>query len=494
MQAYPWVSKANKVFSIILCLQALVAVAIGIYMSSFVSSLLISGVVLTFPLYLVRTQPFAPITRHAVGIAAQALTALHIQLSMGLVEMHFEIFTLLAVLSWYRDWRVFVSSVGFIAVHHISFFVLQSNGAGIYIFQEDYVMFSILLLHAFFAIAEGAVLGIMAQQNKSEALKSLDLQRGVDLVLENSDCIALNAGCAVDPERKSPFGKLLGTFKDTIANVLDTNSHVNVNVQTLNEVNQAVKHATNQSVSEVAMIATAIQQMTVTINDVALRTTEVGTASETALASTVDAKETIVNVSGDVVELKAQLHSMSDIVSSLDNKTQQISEVMNSIQAVAEQTNLLALNAAIEAARAGEQGRGFAVVADEVRNLAGNTKSSTDKIREVSASLNEDTQTAVKIISSCVELADTSSDSTEASADTMDNLVSLIHQVSDNITSVATAAEQQVATSEEINRITQNLGELAEGNNVEVERSVEALKELNNSIKGANQQLEQFTI
>ena len=402
------------------------------------------------------------------------------------MEIHFEIFTLLAVLSWYRDWRVFVSSVAFIAVHHISFYILQLNGAGIYILQEGYVLFSILLLHAFFAITEGAVLGVMAAKNKVEAIESLKLKRGVDLVLENPDIIALNAGCALDPNQETPFGKLLGAFRDTIASVVNSNSQVNTNIITLNEVNESVKHSSKQSVSQVAMIATAMEQMTLTINDVAQRTTEVGTASDTARKSTVDAKETIVNVSNDVTELKGQLHSMSEIVSSLDNKTQQISEVMNSIQAVAEQTNLLALNAAIEAARAGEQGRGFAVVADEVRNLAGNTKSSTDKIREVSASLNEDTQTAVKIISSCVELADTSANSSASSAGSMDNLVSLIHKVTDNITSVATAAEQQVATSEEINRVTQNLGDLAENNNTEVARSVEALGVLNESINNIN--------
>ena len=75
IQPYPWVTSANKVFSVILCLQAFIAVAVGIYMDAFLSSTLISAIVLVLPLYLIKTQPFAPVTRHALGIAAQALTA-----------------------------------------------------------------------------------------------------------------------------------------------------------------------------------------------------------------------------------------------------------------------------------------------------------------------------------------------------------------------------------------------------------------------------------
>ncbi len=494
MQQYPWIETANKVFTAILAVQALAAIIGGFYVGAALTTIVVVVIAVGLPLFLIATQPFAQVTRHVVGVAAQVLTALHIQLASGLTELHFEIFTLLAVLTWYRDWKVFVSSVAFIAVHHVGFYVMQSNGASLYIFEEGHLLFSILVVHAFFAVSEGAVLGIMASHNHKEAVAGLKLKQAVDIVLADPNNLALDKACDIDPNRQSPFGKLLWTFRDTLNSVQATNQKVNENAEILCDVNKSVENATNQSVADVGMIATAMDEMTTTIGDVARRTNDVGAASTTALQNTEGAKQTIANANHDVVELKAQLQTMSDIVASLDNKTQQISEVMTSIQAVAEQTNLLALNAAIEAARAGEQGRGFAVVADEVRNLAGNTKTSTDRIREVSAELNEDTSTAVNIISQCVELADASSNSSSSAAGSMDSLVSLINDVAENITSVATAAEEQVAASDEINRITQQLSELAQSNSVEVQRSSEALSALNGSIDETTAQLNKFTL
>jgi len=492
MHDYPWIRSANKLFTAVLCLQAIVSVAAGFYVGTVLSTLVLTAIILGFPLFLINTAPFAAITRHAVAVAVQMFTALHIQLSMGLTEVHFEIFTLLALLAWYRDWRIFLSSVGFVAIHHVSFYILQSNGVGVYIFEEDHLLFGILFLHAFFAVSEGAVLGVMAAVNHKEGVRALTLQRSVDLILEDPNEIALNKACDLDPKKQSPFGGLMWTMRDTIQSVLDTNHLVNKNLTALNTVNESVKTSTVESVSEVSAIASAMEEIATTTADVARRTADVGSLSESALGTTNEAKSTISEAGSVTDGLKAELHTMNDIVHSLEGKTQQIAEVMNSIQAVAEQTNLLALNAAIEAARAGEHGRGFAVVADEVRNLASNTKASTDQIREVSDSLNAETKGAVDIITKCVALSDSSVQSAKTAHDEMNKLGDIINQVTDNIVSVATAAEEQVATTDEVNRVTQHLSELAQSNMVQVERAFEVNRELNESFDKTNALLVKF--
>ncbi|MFC3096086.1 hypothetical protein DRW07_05745 [Alteromonas sediminis] len=492
MQDYPWIRSANKLFTAVLCLQALVAIVIGFYVGTILSTLIVSALAVSLPLFLISTAPFAPLTRHTVAVAVQALTALHIQLSMGLTEVHFEIFTLLALLAWYRDWRIFISSVAFVAVHHVLFYILQKNDTGFYIFDQNNLVFGILFLHAFFAVAEGVVLGFMARANFKEGVSGLTLQRSVNLILENPNEIDLNRACELDPKKESPFGSLMWTLRDTIKSVVDTSHTVRTNIETLNTVNETVQQSTNASVSEVGAIASAMNEIASTTADVSKRTNEASTLSDSALGSTNQAKATISDAGNVTMGLKSELQAMHDIVHSLEGKTQQIAEVMNSIQAVAEQTNLLALNAAIEAARAGEHGRGFAVVADEVRNLASNTKSSTDQIREVSDSLNSETKVAVELISKCVSLSDTSVQSAQTAHEEMNKLGEIITQVTDNIVSVATAAEQQVATTEEVNRVTHHLNELAQSNMQQVERAFEANSTLVESFDKTTAQLTRF--
>lgn len=494
MKNYPWVEQANKVFIGILIIQALAAIGAGIYTDTLAMSFGITVLVLSLPFIMLKTNPFSSATHHCVGLATQAMTALHIQQGMGLTEIHFEIFTVLAFLAWYKDSRLFFSSVGFILLHHLSFFILQSNGSGVYIFEERHLMWMMVFTHGFFAIAEGTVLGIMSAHNRRESLDALQLRQAVNKILERPGTISLRAGIEAEPDKRKPFGTLISSVHEALDSIIANAPVVGQGVETVDKVNKEIKAATDESVTQVSTIASAVNQMTATIADVAQRTNEVSAASADALLNTDEAKNKMRTARDQSGELQEQLEEMGRIVEQLDNKTKEISSVMESIQAVAEQTNLLALNAAIEAARAGEHGRGFAVVADEVRALAGNTKTSTDKIREVGESLNADSRQAVQIIQSCLDIARLSSDSSTEAASSMDELVAHLDQVNNSITSVATAAEQQVAASDEIGRVAESLNQLSQSNDAQVSLSVKAVCDLKDSIEFTHQKLKAFEV
>ncbi|WP_414705869.1 methyl-accepting chemotaxis protein [Pseudomonas sp.] len=218
----------------------------------------------------------------------------------------------------------------------------------------------------------------------------------------------------------------------------------------------AVTEQTNREVSsqqqETEQVATAMNQMTATVHDVARNAEEAALAAQTA-DNKVDSGQSVVRQSLQRIEqLATSATSASDSIESLSAEIQNIGTVLGVIKSVAEQTNLLALNAAIEAARAGEQGRGFAVVADEVRALAKRTQQSTEEIERLVGSLQNGAQASVTQIRSSAELVKLAvSDvlQTESALGSIAAAVSMIQQMNQQI---AAAAEEQTSVAEEINR------------------------------------------
>ncbi|MDW2132537.1 methyl-accepting chemotaxis protein, partial [Vibrio sp. 2129(2023)] len=156
-------------------------------------------------------------------------------------------------------------------------------------------------------------------------------------------------------------------------------------------------------------------------------------------------------------QLETRLHESVSAVSELQKMSGQIGSILDVIRNIAEQTNLLALNAAIEAARAGEQGRGFAVVADEVRVLSQRTHGSTEEIRTMIETLQSNTKLAVNSMQASTSLADTSVDYAQQAHDSLTSITNSITEINDMAMQIASAAEEQRAVSEDISRNTQGI-------------------------------------
>ncbi|WP_220721139.1 methyl-accepting chemotaxis protein [Agarivorans litoreus] len=209
--------------------------------------------------------------------------------------------------------------------------------------------------------------------------------------------------------------------------------------------------------AEVTQVATAVNEMAATANEVANNAEQTAEAARESADSCEQGKVLIGRNQQQVNSLAGQLDGAAETVQELERNTQEISDILSTIQGIAEQTNLLALNAAIEAARAGEQGRGFAVVADEVRNLSQRTQSSTEEIKAMLERLQGNTHSTVQTMDESQQLVKISVEEATKAAEMLEKITNSITHISDMATQISSAAEEQRAVTEEVGRNTQGI-------------------------------------
>ncbi|MDR6929390.1 methyl-accepting chemotaxis protein [Pseudomonas sp. BE134] len=263
----------------------------------------------------------------------------------------------------------------------------------------------------------------------------------------------------VEVTRRDEIGQLMQAMQQMGAGLSRIVSGLQAGIEQLaNSAHSlsAVTEQTNLEVSsqkeETEQVATAMNQMTATVHDVARNAEEAAQAAQTADGKVESGQQVVRQSMARIEQLAISATSASSSIESLSAEIQNIGTVLGVIKSVAEQTNLLALNAAIEAARAGEQGRGFAVVADEVRALARRTRQSTEEIERLVSALRSAAQSSVQQIQNSgelVKLAVSDALQTESALGSIAAAVSLIQQMNQQI---AAAAEEQSSVAEEINR------------------------------------------
>ncbi|MDR6960638.1 methyl-accepting chemotaxis protein [Pseudomonas brassicacearum] len=263
----------------------------------------------------------------------------------------------------------------------------------------------------------------------------------------------------VEVTRRDEIGQLMLAMQQMGAGLSGIVSGLQAGIEQLANSAQSLSAVTEQTNLEVSsqkeeteQVATAMNQMTATVHDVARNAEEAAQAAQTADDKVESGQQVVRQSMVRIEQLADSATSASNSIESLSAEIQNIGTVLSVIKSVAEQTNLLALNAAIEAARAGEQGRGFAVVADEVRALAKRTQQSTEEIERLVSALRSAAQTSVQQIQSSgelVKMAVSDALQTESALGSIAAAVSLIQQMNQQI---AAAAEQQSSVAEEINR------------------------------------------
>ncbi len=245
---------------------------------------------------------------------------------------------------------------------------------------------------------------------------------------------------------------------------------------------------------EVEQVATAMNEMTATVQEVARNTAFTAEATATADGEVKNGKQVVDRTIVEINNLATKVEDAVSVIQKLAKDSEQIGSVVDVIRGIADQTNLLALNAAIEAARAGEQGRGFAVVADEVRSLANRTQTSTDEIQQMMQDLQNAAKNAEMVMEQGQEVALSGVDQAARAGDSLNSITTTVDTISDMTNQIATAAEEQSAVSDEINQNIVNINTTTEHTLNMTRESTAATQTLTDEINRLQTMVKQFSL
>lgn len=246
------------------------------------------------------------------------------------------------------------------------------------------------------------------------------------------------------------FNQFVERLQVIIGSVAETAQDVNTNAALLSGLSKDNERAIRTQQAEIQQIVVAVKEMASVVQDVTYSVSETADKSLQADGAASAGKTLVVNTMEQIKSLSGEIKTAADVIDRLQKETLSIGSVLDVIRGIAEQTNLLALNAAIEAARAGEQGRGFAVVADEVRTLASKTQSSTTEIREMIERLQAGSQEAVAMMSAGTSQANDAVVQASDASSSIGHITDIVSVIRDRTNQIAAASEQQSAATRQI--------------------------------------------
>ncbi|MDP3814299.1 MAG: methyl-accepting chemotaxis protein, partial [Pseudomonas sp.] len=340
--------------------------------------------------------------------------------------------------------------------------------------------FLLPLLAVLLALAWFAGHKLIAQLEETTAqIDSLgrgSTSRDVELSVEHDDEIGA---------LRQAVNRYAGQLRTMLQRIAEEADHLQSEAAQLGSLSGTLAGRAEQQRQENTQLAAAITEMSSSAQEVAQNTNDCADTAQNSLAVVQQGQQKVASNSAAIQALAAEMADAALVISRLEKDSQQVGAVLDVIKAISEQTNLLALNAAIEAARAGEQGRGFAVVADEVRTLAGKTQASANEISTMISALQQASRQAVQAMQAGEARTEHAVGEAEGAASALSSTVQSFDDISQRAQQIAVAAQQQSHVTQEINELAVRIHSISEEN----ARDAQALDQVSSSMQALSSRL-----
>jgi len=360
----------------------------------------------------------------------------------------------------------------------------------------EYVLFIDKLTYSIFALAiiTGTLISLFLGKG---IITSITLIKSSMVRAAQTNDLTIKISTANNDEladMANAFNNMLSNFQHLIISVNQTVVSVNNATGTLVTNIQQANAGVASQMQETDMVATAVTEMVATIEEIASNTTDAADKAQLTNQNANKGRQGVESTIKQIGILSDKLIASEAVIIDLAKDSKTIGSVLDVIRGIAEQTNLLALNAAIEAARAGEQGRGFAVVADEVRSLASRTQESTKEIEAIIGTLQKRTQSIVTLMTECRNEGQESTHQASEAGRMLEEINNDVVNIMDMTTAIATAIQEQSAVASEVNRHIVSIRDVAEMASESAHQNEQMSGELSHQANALTSEIKRFTI